>query len=80
MAGPEFMQQPKWHVTPHGEEWKVQRSGSERATAIVETKKEAIEIGRETAKNGQGQLIVHGKDGIIQLEWTYGPDPRDIKG
>jgi hypothetical protein len=29
---------------------------------------------------GKGQVIVHGQDGVIQEEFTYGDDPRDIPG
>lgn len=27
-----------------------------------------------------GQVVVHGKNGKIQTEWTYGADPKRSKG
>lgn len=49
------------------------------------TKAEAVELGREKAKlvradGGLAQLVVHGRDGRIQYEHTYGDDPRRRQG
>lgn len=48
-------------------------------------KKEAVEIARGFGREcwGQGtlsQLVVHGRNGKIQFEHTYGKDPRKSKG
>ena len=41
----------------------------------------AIEHAKELAKAAPlGQVIVHGEDGKIQDEFTYGEDPRNIPG
>lgn len=61
--------------------WKVKKQGAERASKIFENKKDAVNYGREKAKNGsKGQLIIHKKDGKIQTEYTYKKDPYPPKG
>lgn len=68
------------HVVPQGGEWAVKRGGSERATAIVSTQKEAIEIAKEIAKNQNGELFIHGKGGQIRERESYGNDQFPPKG
>ena len=68
------------HVVPHDGEWAVKRGGSDRATTVVPTQKEAIKIAIEIAKNQNAELFVHGRDGQIR-EWeSYGNDPHPPKG
>ncbi len=69
-----------YHVTPAEDGWKVSPEGSDdslvrhdKASALAEAKRLARLVGR-------GQVIVHGSDGRIQEEWTYGKDPRDVPG
>jgi uncharacterized protein YdaT len=68
------------HVTPKGESWQVKGAGNERATKIVETQKEAIEIAREIAKNQQSELIIHRPDGTIREKDSYGNDSYPPEG
>lgn len=69
------------HVTPKGDQWSVKKEGADRALRNFDTKKEAVDHGRQAAKNASlGQLKIHGSDGKIQTEHTYGKDPRDIPG
>jgi hypothetical protein len=42
---------------------------------ITETKKEAVEVAREIARNNHSELVIHGKDGKIQDKDSYGNDP-----
>lgn len=68
------------HVTPHpGGGWQVKGSGNEKATKITETKKEAIDVAREIAKNKESEVVIHGKDGRIQDKDSYGNDPNPPK-
>jgi len=54
----------------------VLKEGNKRATANFPLKTQAIEAGRQFAKKHKlGQLRIHGKDGKIQTEYTYGKDP-----
>lgn len=70
----------RYHVTPKGGQWQVKGENAERAVSLHETKVEALQAGRGIAQNAKGQLLVHGRDGVIQTEWTYGHDPRNIPG
>jgi hypothetical protein len=70
------------HVTPHsGSGWQVKGEGAQRASALAPTKAAAIERARDLASShARSQIKVHGQDGRIQTEWTYGKDPYPPKG
>lgn len=68
------------HVTPKDGEWEVRKQGAKRASGTYDTKAEAVERGTELAKKQEGQLKIHGKDGKIQQERTYGKDPYPPPG
>ncbi len=42
----------------------------------------AMRYARRQAKSSRrlGQVVIHGMDGKIQKEWTYGADPVKTKG
>jgi hypothetical protein len=61
--------------------WDVKKEGGARASGRHETKQPAIDEARERAQKAElGQVRVHGRDGKIQTEWTYGKDPRRTRG
>lgn len=72
----------KYHVLPDGQgNWNVQKEKAQRSSAKFEKKSDAVQKGREFAKNQElGQLIIHKKDGTIQTEYTYKKDPYPPKG
>ncbi len=67
------------HVVTHPDGWAVKGEGNEKATKVVDTQKEAIEIAREIAKNQESELVIHGKDGKIRDKDSYGNDPNPPK-
>lgn len=72
----------RYHVTkrPDGR-WQTKAEGGLRASQVAKTKAEAIDRARDLAKSKPlGQLIIHGSDGRIQTEHTYGKDPYPPKG
>ena len=78
-----------YHVVPHpGPEpgWDVELErdiaarGAQGAHDHHNTKKEAVARGREMARPENGQLLIHKKDGTIQIEYTYGHDPYPPPG
>ena len=71
-----------YHVVPSGNgDWKVKEIKADRAVKILEDKSDALNLAKQLAKNANiGQVVVHGKDGVIQTEYTYGLDPEKIKG
>lgn len=64
------------HVVPHGKSWAVKGEGNEKYTAVTPTKAEAVEKGKEIAKNQAAELIIHDKHGLIQNKNSYGNDPH----
>lgn len=68
------------HVVPHGHGWAVRRAGSQKASSIHRTQREAIDAGREIARNQKTELFVHGRDGRIRERDSHGNDPFPPKG
>ena len=68
------------HVVPNGKDWKVVSEGADRAAGIYPDQAEAVDRGREIAQNRSGQLFIHGRDGRIRDERSYGNDPYPPKG
>lgn len=69
------------HVTYREDgRWQVKGERSSRATAVFETKYEAVEKARSIAKNNSTELFIHGRDGKIQERNTYGKDPYPPRG
>lgn len=70
-----------YDVTPRDDRWAVKRRGAERASDIFDDKDDAVNRARELAKAiGHSQVVIHGRDGKIQTEYTYGNDPYPPKG
>ena len=70
------------HVVPTDDGWGVKGAGNQKFTKVTSTKKEAIEVAKGIAKNQKSELVIHGKDGVIQNKNSYGNDPfppRDKK-
>jgi len=73
------------HVLPNKKggikDWKITKAGNKQSIAVLENKEEAIKKARAIAKKQElGQLKIHGKNGQIQTEYTYGADPKRYKG
>jgi hypothetical protein len=82
-----------YRVTPIGNSrlWHVLRgslrplSGPSAVVSQHRFKIAAIASARALAKavrrsGGLSQVVIHGRNGRIQLEWTYGADPKRSKG
>lgn len=73
-----------YHVVPYVNGWEIRLGGAgdeHGKLGVWDHKDLAIERARELAKEAElGQVIVHGQDGQIQDEWTYGEDPTNIPG
>jgi hypothetical protein len=64
----------KWRVTSGA------KTVSSHATQ-VKAWDAAKKAGRQALKSGGlGQAVLHGRDGVIRTEHTYGGDPRGSKG
>ncbi len=70
------------HVVPRDGKWAVAREKSDRDSSHHDTKADAVDAGRATARRDHVELVIHGKDGTIQDKDSFGPDPfppRDTK-
>jgi uncharacterized protein DUF2188 len=75
------MRRKTYHVTPVNGAWRVKRAGAKRADSLHEKKRDALSRAKTLARGAMlGQVKVHGENGEIQTEYTYGEDPRDIAG
>lgn len=63
------------HVVPHQSKWLVKAENSKRATKCFDRQSDAIEYARNTARNQQSELVIHGRDGRIRDKDSYGNDP-----
>jgi uncharacterized protein YdaT len=63
------------HVVPHKDGWATKKEGAERAGAVTDTQKAAIERARDQAKREHVEVVIHGKDGKIRDSDSYGKDP-----
>jgi len=62
-----------FHLMPHEKGWQVKKASADKAELTRETKKEALDAGRDVArKHEPSQLVVHRSDGTIQSAMTYG--------
>lgn len=68
------------HVVPHPDGWAVRKGGSDRATEVFDTQKEAIDRARDISQNQGAELIIHGRDGRIRERDSHGEDPSPPKG
>ena len=56
-----------FHVTPQGENWRVEPEGAPHTGQVFGTKDDAVRHAKDQAKAAQlGQIIVHGRDGRIE--------------
>ena len=71
-----------YHVTKNSSGgWNVKGAGSKKASSAHNTQKAAQKAATKLAKGqSKGQVVIHGRDGKIRTEHTYGSDPHPPKG
>lgn len=75
------MKRKTYHVTRVARGWRIKLAGATRVVSVYPTKAQAIDLAKTLAKCWPlGQVKVHGVDGKIQTEYTYGKDPRRFRG
>ncbi len=67
-------------VSPNESDWKVKTVGNQRASAICDTKAEAVKRAREIAINQHLEMLVQNRNGEIGWRNSYGGDPKESKG
>lgn len=70
------------HVVYRGHnQWAVLRANANRDSIVVNNQQKAFKIARKTtAKQGGGEVFIHGRDGKIRERNTYGHDPYPPRG
>lgn len=68
------------HVVRRENGWAVRGEGNSRDTSVHPTQAEAIDAGREIARNQGSELLVHGRGGRIRSRDSYGNDPFPPRG
>lgn len=68
------------HIVPAGDRWGVRGEGNEHLTSVHDTQRQAIEAGREIARNQHSELLIHGEDGRIRERDSHGHDSHPPKG
>jgi hypothetical protein len=63
------------HVVQREDGWSVRGEGAERDTSHHRTQAEAIDGGREIARNQRSELLVHDRQGELRARDSYGGDP-----
>ncbi|MBK6973133.1 MAG: DUF2188 domain-containing protein [Sterolibacteriaceae bacterium] len=70
------------HIVQRDNGWGTLREGGQRATQVFDTQAQAVQAGRQMARQGQSEILIHGQDGRIRARDSYGNDPcppRDRK-
>lgn len=62
------------HVVPHGNDWAVKGAGNTKATKVLGTQAEAIQLASEIARNQKSELLIHNEKGQIRARDSYGND------
>ena len=68
------------HVVPHQDGWAVRGARSQRATSVHRTQAEAIDAGRQIARNQGSELLIHGRNGRIRERDSHGNDSFPPRG
>jgi hypothetical protein len=68
------------HVVPSDAGWKVKKAGQERVSASFETKQDAVDYAKTLSRNKRVDLVIHSKNGRIQIKDSYGNDPKPPRG
>ena len=68
------------HVVPHKDGWAVRGAGSQRASSVHKTQKDAIRSARNTALRQRTEVVIHRPNGQIRDRNSYGNDPYPPKG
>jgi len=62
------------HVVPHQNGWAVKGEGNSRASSVHNTQQQAIDAGREIARNQKSELVIHRPNGQIRDKDSHGHD------
>lgn len=72
----------KYDITKRNDEWRLEKSGMNRARRKAPTKTEAMQKMQDYMRTHEGSVRIHKANGQIQEERTYprSKDPKGTKG
>jgi len=65
------------HIVPHEQGWAIKREGQDKLQSTHATQKEAIDAGRDLARDDEVDLVVHRQDGTFRNVLTYTNDMNE---
>lgn len=68
------------HVVRTENGWGLRGENSKKLTQEFSTQAQAIDKGKQVAKNQKVELLIHGRDNKIRARDSYGSDPYPPKG
>lgn len=67
------------HVVPSETGWKVQKTGQEGVRRVFETKQQAVDFASALSRNKRVSLVIHSKNGRVEMKNGYGRNPKLAK-
>lgn len=76
------MARAHYYVLKDGTEWKIRHNDKDyKYTTQADAMKAAVDAAHLSGRSGHdAQVLVQGRDGKWQTEWTYGHDPYPPNG
>lgn len=71
------MSSQRIHIVPHEQGWAIKREGQDKIQSSHATQKEAIDAGRDIARDDEVDLVVHRQDGTFRNVLTYTNDMNE---
>jgi hypothetical protein len=68
------------YVVKHENGWAVRGEGNSKVTKHFDTQKDAIDYGRDIARNQQSELRIQNRQGKFREGYSYGNDPYPPEG
>jgi hypothetical protein len=69
------MSSKTFHVAPVPAGWEVRSEGAQHAVSVTATQVDAIQAGRQVARDQRAELVVHRPDGSIRSKDNFGRGP-----
>ena len=68
------------HIVKRDDGWAVRGEGNSRDTSHHDTQADAIDAGRDIARNQGSELFIHDRQGRIRERDSFGGDPFPPRG
>ncbi len=70
----------RWHVIPGEGRWIVLREEAQKATRVLPSEHEAVELARSLAEQqANGEVIIHHRDGTIKERQVVAPGKANLE-